>query len=283
MAYQCFEVEVVDKVAHVRLSRPDELNSMTSAFWEELPRLVRDLDDRAAARVIVLSSTGRHFSAGMDLGVLAGAAGEVPADGGDGTDAGRQRAQLREVVLVLQDSFNALEQARVPVLAAVQGGCVGGALDLVTACDCRYASADAFFVAQEINLGMVADVGTLQRLPKLIPEGVARELAYTGRRLPAARAYELGLVNEVFADHDELVAGVLAIAGEIAARSPLAVWGTKEMITYARDHTVADGLGFVATWQAGMLQAGDLTESFTAKSEGRAPRFSDLLPRRAAL
>ena len=190
---------------------------------------------------------------------------------------GRIRARLRQTALMLQESFSAFEKARMPVLAAIQGGCIGGAVDMVTAADMRYCSADAFFVIQEINIGMTADVGTLQRLPKLIPDGVAREMAYTGRRMTARRALEVGLVNEVFDTHEELLAGVLQIATEIASKSPLAVWGSKEMLTYARDHSVADSLNHIATWQTGMFQPSDMIESFTAKAEGRDPNYPDLL------
>jgi len=271
-SWRCFEVDVTDKVAHVRLSRPDELNTMVPEFWTELPQIVTAISDEASARVVVISSTGRHFSAGMDLAVFAGDALHGDAE------AGRRQARLRSTAKRLQWSFTALEKARVPVLVAVQGGCVGGAVDLVTAADCRYASADAFFVIQEINLGMTADVGTLQRLGKVIPEGVARELAYTGRRMSAQRAYEVGLVQEVYADHDTLVAGVLETAREIAGKSPLAIWGTKVAMNFARDHAVDDALDQVATWQAGMFQPGDMTEAFTAKADKREPVFPDLLP-----
>jgi enoyl-CoA hydratase len=176
----------------------------------------------------------------------------------------------------LQDSFTAIERCRLPVLAAVQGGAIGGAIDMICAADARYASADAFFCIQEINIGMTADVGTLQRLPKLIPEGIARQWAYTGERVPAARAAEVGFVNEVFASHDELLAGVTDIARRIAAHSPLAIWGTKEMLNYSRDHSVADGLRYIAGWQSGMFQGGDMAEEFTAKAEGRPPVFEEL-------
>ena len=148
---------------------------------------------------------------------------------------------------------------------------------MVSACDLRYASEDAFFCVQEINIGMTADVGTLQRLPKIIPDGIARELAYTGPPLPAARAREVGLVNEVFADHEALVAGVLEIAAEIASKSPLAIWGSKEMLNYARDHTVADAWTHIATWQSGMFQPADMIEAFSAKAEKRDADFDDLL------
>jgi enoyl-CoA hydratase len=273
MAYRCFDVDVTDRVAHVRLSRPDELNTMTPDFWRELPEIVTGISDEASARVVVLSSTGKHFSAGMDLSVFMG--GEL---GGADAEPGRRHARLRSNAKVLQWSFTALEKARVPVLAAVQGGVIGGAVDLVTACDLRYASADAFFCVQEINIGMTADVGTLQRIGKVVNEGFAREMAYTGRRYPAQRLHEVGLVQEVYPDQEALLAGVLETAKEIASKSPLAIWGTKVAMNYARDHSVDDSLDQIATWQAGMFQPADMMEAFTAKSEKRPAVFPELLP-----
>jgi len=272
MGYTCFEVEETEGVAHVRLSRPDQLNTMIPEFWSELPQIIGQLSDQGRARVIVISSTGRHFCAGMDLSVFGGS-----ALAGDDTEVGRQRANLRLNVLHLQRSFSALEEARMPVLVAMQGGVVGGAIDMVTAADCRYATADAWFCIQEINIGMTADVGTLQRLPKLIPEGVARELAYTGRRMSAERASEVGLVNQVFSDQATMLSEVHEIAAEIATKSPLAVHGTKEMINYTRDHSVDDSLRYIAAWQTGMFQPQDMMEVFTAQGEGRDPVFDDLL------
>ena len=278
MAYTCFEVDVDDQVAHVRLSRPDALNTMTPEFWRELPEIVTGISDDASARVVVLSSTGRHFSAGMDLAVFGGGGSSSLATAGGDVEPGRRHARTRSHARVLQWSFTALEKARVPVIAAVQGGVIGGAVDLVTACDLRYATEDAFFCVQEINIGMTADVGTLQRLGKVVPEGFAREMAFTGRRVPAQRAYEVGLVQEVYADHESLLEGVLDTAREIAAHSPLAVWGTKVAMNYARDHTVDDSLEQIATWQAGMFQPADMAEAFTAKLEKRPPVFPELLP-----
>ncbi|HEX6245031.1 MAG TPA: crotonase/enoyl-CoA hydratase family protein [Polyangiales bacterium] len=274
MPYACFEIEIQDKVAELRLNRPTELNTMTRAFWAELPRALRELDARALARVVVLTSSGKHFTAGMDLSVFSGFSASAPTT----TELGRLREALRRSVLELQDSFNALEQIRMPVLAAIQGGCIGGGVDMVSACDARYCTQDAFFCIQEINLGMVADVGTLQRLPRLIPSGMVRELAYTGRRLSAARAKEIGLVNEVYPDADALRSSVMQVAREIAEHSPLAVHGTKEVLNYARDHSVQDSLLYMAAWQSGMFQPADMKECLSARQEKRAPVFEDLAP-----
>jgi enoyl-CoA hydratase len=246
---------------------------MVPEFWTELPQIVGELDDSGSVRAMVLSSTGKHFSAGMDLAVFG--SGPLAAQQ---QEPGRRAVAVRHLVQRLQESFTALERARFPVLAAVQGGCIGGAVDLVTACDMRYATHDAFFVVQETNIGMTADVGTLQRLPKLIPPGVAREMVYTGRRMLAERAMQVGLVNEVFPDHAKLVESVLATAAEIATKSPLAIHGSKQMLLHARDHTVAAALEHVATWQMGALQPADMMEAFQAKSEKRTPAFDDLPP-----
>jgi len=270
---ECFDVTVEDHVAHITMCRPQEFNTMVPAFWSELPQIVREINEAGAARVIVLSSTGKHFCAGMDLSVFSG--GGLSDDGGV-VEAGRRRAHLWMMVQKLQDSFTSFEQVRMPVIAAIQGGCVGGAVDMVTAADLRYCTEDAFFCIQEINLGMTADVGTLQRLPKLIPEGIAREYAYTGARMPASEALQHGLVNRVFATHADLIDGVMDIAQQIATRSPLAIWGTKEMISYTRDHSVADSLRYMAGWQSGMFQPADMIEEMTAKAEGRTPQFEGL-------
>lgn len=270
MSYRCFDVTVADHVAHVVLNRPDELNTMVPEFWNDLPRIVSDLSDEGTTRAVVISSTGKHFSAGMDLSVFTGSG--LMSD----AEAGRRNATFSLLVRKLQESFTALERTRMPVLAAVQGGCIGGAVDMVCAADMRYATQDAFFVIQETNIGMTADVGTLQRLPKLIPDGVAREMVYTGRRMTAQRALEVGLVNEVFPDQEALVSGVLAIAAEIATKSPLTIWGAKEALVYARDHSVPDSLHQISLWQTGAFQPADMMEAFAAKAEKRLPEFPDL-------
>jgi enoyl-CoA hydratase len=273
--YSCFKVEIEAGVAHIQLKRPEAMNTMTRAFWNELPAIVKHIDDNALARCIVITSTGKHFSAGMELSVFTDGEGVTEERSGDRHVAGES---FRRYVGVLQDSFSCLDKARMPVIVAIQGGCIGGAVDFVSACDIRYATTDAFFCIQEINIGMTADVGTFPRLCKLIPEGWVRELAYTGRRLPAAKALAIGLVNELFDSPEALVAHALATGREIAEKSPLAVAGSKVMINYARDHTIADGLDYIATWQTGMFAGSHMAEAFRAKQERRPADFPDLLP-----
>jgi len=272
----CFKLSIENKVAHIVLNRPEAMNSMPRAFWNELPAIVNDINDNAKARVIVISSTGKHFTAGMDISVFTDGEG-VAASGGD--QYARAEA-FRQFVLTLQGSFNCLDEARMPVIAAIQGGCIGGGVDMTSACDIRYATEDAFFQIAEINIGMTADVGTFPRLCKLIPEGWVRELAYAGRRLPAAKAKEIGLVNDVFATQQEMLEHVMALAAEIAQKAPVAVAGSKRMINYARDHSIADGLDHIATWQAGMFAPPHMMESFAAKAQKRDPVFPDLAPLR---
>jgi enoyl-CoA hydratase len=273
MSYSTLALQVTDHVAHVTLDRAKRLNTMIPEFWQEMVDVFAEIDADPSVRVVVISSSGRHFTAGLDLKAFAPFFGDL----GQG-EAGRVRERLRRTVLEMQESFNVIERCRLPVLAAVQGACIGGGVDLVSACDMRYCTADAFFVIQEINIGMVADVGTLQRLPHLIPAGLVRELAYTGRRLEADEARQSGLVNRVFDDHAALLDGVMEMAREIASKSPLSVHGSKEMLNYTRDHTVAEGLNYIATWQAGMLISDDFTEAARAAAEKRAPAFDDLLP-----
>jgi len=277
MTYRCFNVEIADNIAHLQMKRPDEFNSMVAEFWKELPAIVEEIDDQAKARVIVISSTGKHFTAGMDLAAFA--SGTSIGTTRTTKERGRAGANLRFHAMDLQDTFNILERARMPVLAAIQGGCVGGGVDLTSACDCRYATEDAFFVVQEINIGMTADVGTFPRLCNLLPQGVVRELAYSGRRLPAKKALEYGLVNEIFPTQEAMLTHVMAVAKEIAEKSPLAVYGSKMMVNYARDHSIADGLDYIATWQSGMYNPEtDMREAMMAKKEKRPAKFDDLLP-----
>ena len=282
-AYTCFNVENNDKVAHIQLKRPEAFNSMTRAFWNELPAIVNQINDEASARAIVISSTGKHFSAGMDLTVFTDGQGVSTSETAR-AEVGRSRLALRSEALRLQKTFNCLDEARMPVLMAIQGGCIGGAVDMSTCADMRYATADSFFVIQEINLAMTADVGTFPRLCHLLPQGLVRELAYSGRRLPARKAYELGYINEIFDTQEQMLKHVLELASEIASKSPLAIHGSKVIINYARDHSIKDGLDYIATWQAGMFNpTADMYESFKAKQEKRSPIYDDLLPIKKAM
>ena len=275
MPYTCFDVRIQDQIAHVVLNRPEKRNSMNAAFWAELPRIIDDIDDNVRARVIVISSTGPHFSAGLDLSAFS------TSDASDASVSDRHHklqrgASFYEMALRTQRSFNALEHCRLPVLAAIQGGAIGGGVDLVTACDMRYATEDAYLTVFETNIGMTADVGTFPRLCKLLPEGIVRELAYTGRRMSAREAFERGLVNRLFADQASMLEGVHAVAAEIASKAPLAVHGCKRMINYARDHSTADALDYISIWNASMFQTDEIREAMSANAERRAGDFASL-------
>ena len=273
--YECFDVEIEDKIAHIRLNRGDALNTMTKAFWNELPAIVREIDRSAEARVIVISSTGKHFSAGMDLANFVN--GSVT---GGTHDSHIMAEKFRSDIRQIQSSFNALEEARQPVLFACQGGVIGGAIDMVSAGDIRWCTQDAWFCIQEINIAMTADVGTFPRLQRYIPEGWVKEMAYTGRKLGADKAKEIGLVNEVYDTHEAMMEAVMATAREIASKSPLAVTGSKVLINYGRDHSTADTLDYIGVWNSGMIPPAHMQEAFKAKMEKREPDFPDLAPLR---
>ena len=274
MGYECFDLTVAEGIAHIRFNRPDKANSMIPSFWTELPDAVNALSREAEARVIVLSAEGRHFSSGMDIAVF--------TDGGlEGPDSDSRvvRAEaFRHHCMALQDAFTCLEEARMPVLGAIQGAAVGGAMDLITACDCRYATKDAFFSVHETAIGMTADVGTYPRLVKLIPEGWARQMSYTAERVSADKARDIGLVNEVYDTAEGMLEAVMNIARQIAAHAPLAVSGAKRMVNYARDPTTADGLDYIATWNAAMLDGEAIRTSYMAQAQGEKPEYDALLP-----
>ena len=282
MTYSCFEYELKDQVAHVSMCRGDDFNTMTKAFWSELPELIDKISDEGEARVIVLSAQGKHFCAGMDLANFQDDGDFLSADTKKVSQGRRSEAQFR-VTRNLQYSISCLEKARVPVIAAIQGACIGGAVDLVTACDIRYAAKDAFFCIQEINIGMAADVGTLQRLPYLIPEGIVRELAYTGRRFSADEALKYGLINAVFDTHEAVIGHALSVAREIADKAPLATTGIKEVLNYNRDHTVEESLNYTALWNSAMNFSDDMMEAFKSKTEKRDPDFQGLVKKRKYL
>ncbi|MEB0076211.1 crotonase/enoyl-CoA hydratase family protein [Pseudomonas sp. CCI3.2] len=267
--YQAFHVELTDHIAHVQINRPEKINAMNAAFWAEIIEIFQWVDDTDEVRVVVLTGAGKHFSSGIDLMMLASVASEL------GKDVGRNARMLRRKILQMQASFNAVDNCRKPVLAAIQGYCIGGAIDLISACDMRYGADDAQFSIKEIDMGMAADVGTLQRLPRIIGDGMLRELAYTGRTMGAEEACRIGLINRTFVDASSLLEGVMAIAKEIADKSPIAIAGTKEMISYMRDHRIDDGLEYVATWNAAMLQSADLRVALSAHMSKQKAAFDN--------
>jgi len=273
--YKCFQISVTNHVASLVLSRPDELNTMSRDFWVELGDVLEEINRNSDIRVVVMSSTGKHFCAGMDLNAFANGVDNIPDD--KKPDDARIGEAVYRVAKELQEYISTLEKIRVPVIAAIQGGCVGGAVDLVTACDIRLASSDAFFCIQEINIGMAADVGTLQRLPRIIPDSKMREMAYTGRRMYAEEAKDTGLVSDTFESQEKLLDAANKLANEIASKSPVAIYGLKAVINYSRDHTVSESLEYNALWSGAMLSQKDMTEAMTANMEKREASFNKLV------
>ncbi len=268
--FETLKVTLAGGVARIELNRPHKANAINAAMWRELRAAMTWLDVTPQARVGILSAAGAHFSAGLDLAML----DELKAQTADACD-GRSREKTRRNILDLQDTVTAIERCRKPVIAEVHAACVGGGIDIITACDMRYCCEDAWFSVKEIDVGLVADVGTLQRLPRLVGEGMARELAYTARSFSGAEAARMRLVNCCHESREELAAAVADIAAQLAAKSPLCLRGTKEMIGYVRDRPVADGLNYIATWNAAMLYSEDLDEAMNAARERRAPSFRD--------
>lgn len=276
--FECFKISIEDKIAHIILNRPEKMNSMPPSFWSDLPEIINEIDQDALARVIVISSTGKHFSAGMDLSVFSKTNSEQKNQKPK-IESGRQKANFYKDLLRLQETFNCIDNSRLPVLMAVQGGCIGGAVDFASACDMRYCTEDAFFCIQEINIGMTADVGTFPRLPYLLPLGLVKELAFTGRKLLSKEAKEVGLVNNIFSSHEEMLKEVMLIAKEITRKSPLAIWGSKEAINYTRGRTIEEGLNQIALWQSGMYNPKvDMMEALSSQLENKEPEFEDLYP-----
>jgi enoyl-CoA hydratase len=267
----CFTFSTTEHIAHLVLNRPEAMNTMNPSFWRELDEVLTHVQRDGTARALVISSIGKHFSAGMSLDTFSNA---IQMD--DQSPEGR--AAIFDSLADLQATFTKLESLRIPVIVAIQGGCIGGAVDMVTACCIRYATNDTFFCIQEINIGMVADVGTLQRLPKLMPEAVVKELAYTGRRLKADKALMYGLVNEVFETNDEMLAAAMQCAKEIASKPPVAMWGTKQAIHYTRDHSVEDSLKQMGWLQGAIWSNAHVREAIVAAKEKRTAQFPALAP-----
>ena len=271
MELQTLSLTVEDGIARVTMIRAAELNTMNRAFWTELITVFDAIDADISVRAVVIASTGKHFSAGLDLKMAAGSLGD-----GGGNDLGRARESFRRHVKHMQDTFTVVDRCRVPVIAVVQGGCIGGGVDFVTACDMRVGTADCFFTIQEINIAIVADVGTLQRIPYLLPQGLIRELCYTGRRFPAAEAAQHGFLNKVADSHEAAIEAGMALAREIAGKSPLAITGIKQVLNAGRDMTIEQGLEYVAVWNAGMLQGDDVKNAVTAQTSRSVAKFADL-------
>jgi enoyl-CoA hydratase len=267
----CFELSIQDHIAHLVLSRPQSLNTLDLTFWREIDSVLHDLHQGNQARVLVMSSTGKHFSAGMSLDVF-GSSVAMDDQSAEG------RAAIADMLAGLQSTFTRIENLRIPVIVALQGGCIGGAVDMVTAACLRYASADAFFCIQEINIGMVADVGTLQRLPKLMPMAVVKELAYTGRRMSSDKALHYGLVNDVLPDAASALTAAMQAAKEIASKPPVAIWGTKQALHYARDHSTDDALKQIGWLQSGIWSNAHVKEAIDAFQNKRSASFADLSP-----
>jgi enoyl-CoA hydratase len=253
----------------VKLTRGEQLNTMTPQFWDDLIAAFGAIEDDESVRAVVLSSTGRHFTAGLDLN---SASVLNPKD----KDIARQRYDFTKHLKHLQQAFNVIEDCRVPVIAAVHGACIGGGVDMICACDMRVAAEDSYFTIQEINIGIVADVGTLQRIPYLLPEGIVRELTYTGRKFRAEEAKQFGFVNALAKDHDAVLAAAFDIAKVIASKSPVAMVGCKTMLNRQRDMSVSQGLDYVGVWNAAFLQGEDLKEAMTSQMQKREAKFANL-------
>jgi len=264
-------IERTDGVATVWLDRPEASNAMGPELWRDLPRAMASVAEDHDVRVVVVAARGRHFSVGLDLKAMGGA---LVGAGGSGRSPAARARNTRHEVLRLQAAISAVAQCPKPVIAAVQGYCIGGGVDLIAACDIRLATADAVFSVREAKMAIVADLGSLQRLPAIIGAGHLAELAFTGKDIGAARAKEIGLVNEVAADPEAALEAATALAREIAANSPLAVQGTKAVLAANDGRTVGQGLEYVATWNAPMLASDDVAEAISAFLERRAPKFT---------
>jgi enoyl-CoA hydratase len=269
MNYSFFKVATSGGISTIELHRPEQLNAMNAAFWIELPEIIKSLEASGTTRVAVLQASGRVFCAGMDISMFSGQTALT-------TNTVAERENFKQQLLALQRTFESLAQARFPVIAAIHGACIGGAVDLVTACCLRYATRDAFFCIEEINIGMMADVGTLQRLPKQLPDAIVRELAYTGDKLFAERAEKLGFVNGVFDSPSMLFEGVYQVAAKIASKAPVAIAATKQMVSYARDHSVAESFEMLNALQPSIFDAADIQSALNARRQKEVARFADL-------
>jgi enoyl-CoA hydratase len=267
--YESATIETKDQVAQVTLIGPGKGNAMGPAFWSEMPEVFDELDRDTDVRAIVITGSGRNFSYGLDLPAMGGTLAPLMADGAQA----RPRTQFHGEILRMQKAINAVADCRTPTIASVHGWCIGGGVDLISAVDIRYASADAKFSVREVKLAMVADMGSLARLPLILSDGHLRELALTGKDIDAARAEKIGLINTVYEDAEAALAAAHATAAEIAANPPLAVSGVKDVLDQQRIAAVSASLRYVAAWNAAFLPSRDLTEGISAAMAKRRPEF----------
>lgn len=270
MTEACFSITHDGPIARVKLTRAEKRNALDLPFWADFPDAIREIDRSGETRVILLEADGDFFCAGIDLSVFQSIGAEQAS-----TNPNKGLAFL-ESVKQMQDTFSVLEDARVPVIAAIEGGCMGAGVDMITACDIRLCTKSAFFSVYEINVGMTADVGTFPRLLNHLPEGVVRELSYTGRKMPAAEANQYGLVNRVLPDRAALDDAALTLAREIAEKAPMAIHGCKKVITYARDHKTQEALDWIGLWNASMLQPAEVMAAMAAKQTGQPGQYTPL-------
>ena len=269
MEYESLKLDISDKIALLTLSQPETYNSMKPIFWVEMIKVFNKIE-KSNARVVIINAEGKHFTSGLDLNEFSS------LNLFQGKDVGRIAENIRKIILELQESFNVIEKSKVPVIAAIQGACIGGGVDLISACDMRYCTFETFFSIHEVKIGMTADMGTLQRLPNLIPNGLMRELAYTGRKMYAEEALKAGLINKIYPDKKQMLSEVKKIAEKISLNSPIAVSGTKKILKYSQSHSIEDSLEFVATWNSSMLQSADFFEAIKAQNLKRNPIFEDI-------
>ena len=268
--WKAFEVDVADQVAEVRLTGPGKGNAMGPDFWRELPDIIEGLDADDGVRAIIITGSGKNFSYGLDIPAMSGSLGPVLADNAKA----KPRMDFHDTIIYMQRAINAVADSRTPVIASISGWCIGGGVDLITAADIRYASADAKFSVREVRVGMVADMGSLARLPAIIGDGHMRELALTGKDIDAQRAAAIGLINEVTETPEESLALARTTAAQIAANPPLVVKGVKAVLDHTRSAAVADNLRYVAVWNAAFLPSNDLTEAVASIFEKRDPNFT---------
>lgn len=267
--YTSFSLEIKDHIAEVAFNRPEKRNSLHAQAWTEMKEVFEHCSENPEVRVVILRGEGKMFCAGIDVQMLMGIQNYGT------TCEARKREKFRKNLLTLQEQVSALEVCEKPVLAAIHGGCIGGGVDISTAADMRYCTEDAYFVIKEVDMGLVADIGTLQRMPKIISPSLVSELAYTGRKMHADEAMRSGFVNRVFENYDSMLEGVREIAKSIASKSPVVIRGTKEMIKFTRDHSVSESLHQMSVWNSAYLMSNDIQEAMMAFMEKRPAVYKE--------